>query len=131
MSQLRNMLQKVVNCHDHHKRINAVRDLSLPRLQRHDPPLRNRQWQRSALKEPQWFALVHGDMIGLIALDLVLRIVLARVMDVAFVVHVGRMHLYDMAADPASFGVPGYVIADFECLRHERMVLHLIGMMLP
>ncbi len=84
-----------------------------------------------SVKEPQCFALVHGDMIGLIALDLVLRIILARVMDVAFVVQVRRMHPHDMATDPASFGVPGYMITDFECLRHELMVLHLMGMMLP
>jgi hypothetical protein len=43
------------------------------------------------------------DVIRLIAFDLVLRIVLARMMDVAFVVHIARMHLHDMAADPASF----------------------------
>lgn len=81
---------------------------------------------RSAVKAPQCFALVHGDMIGLIALDLVLRIILTRMMDIAFVVHVSRVHLYDMAADPASFGIPGYMVADFECMRHELMLLHLM-----
>lgn len=84
-----------------------------------------------SVQKPQCFALVHGDVIRVIALDLVLRIILARMMDVAFVVHVRRIHPYDMAADPASFGVPGYVIADFECLRHEFMLLHPMGMMLP
>ena len=86
---------------------------------------------RLAFKEPQCCSLVHGDMIGLIALNLVLRIILARMMDVAFVVHVCRVHPHDMAADPASFGIPGYMIADFECLRHEPILLHLMGMVLP
>jgi hypothetical protein len=58
-------------------------------------------------------------MVGLIALDLVLRIVLARMMDVAFVVDVPGAHPNDVAADPAGLGIPGYVIADFESLRHE------------
>jgi hypothetical protein len=68
---------------------------------------------------------VHGDMIGLIAFDLVLRIVLARMMDIALVVHVPRVHPYDVTGDPASFGIPGYMVADFECLRHEVMLFHL------
>jgi hypothetical protein len=85
---------------------------------------------RSTFKAPQCFALVHGDMIGLIALDLVLRITLARMMDIALVVHVRRVHPYDMAADPASLGIPGNMILDFECLRHELILLHLLGRML-
>jgi hypothetical protein len=28
------------------------------------------------------------------------------------------MHPHDPAADPTSFGIPTYVIADFKCLRH-------------
>lgn len=92
---------------------------------------RNQLSMRSTVKAPQCLALVHGDMIGLIALDLVLRIILTRMMDIAFVVHVARVHPYDMAADPASFGIPGYMVADFECMRHELMLLHLMGRMLP
>lgn len=63
-------------------------------------------------------------MIGLVALDLVLRIVLARMMDIAFVVRVPRVYPYDAAADPTSFGIPGYVVADFECPCHELMLFH-------
>jgi hypothetical protein len=67
---------------------------------------------------PQGFTHMQSDMIGLVAFDLVLRIILARMMDVAFVVHVARMDPHDTAADPASFGIPTYVIADFEFLCH-------------
>ena len=68
---------------------------------------------------PQCFTFVQSDVIGLVAFDLVLRIILARVVDIAFVVHVARMHPHDMAADPAGFGIPTYVIADFEDLCHH------------
>jgi hypothetical protein len=36
------------------------------------------------------------------------------------------VHSYDVAADPPSFGVPGYMVADFECPRHELMLFHLM-----
>jgi hypothetical protein len=65
---------------------------------------------------------VQSDVIGLVAFDFVLRIILARVMDVAFVVHVARMHPDDTATDPASFRIPTYVIADFECPCHTVIV---------
>lgn len=70
---------------------------------------------------------MHGDVVRLIALDLVLRIVLARVMGVTLVVHIPRMHPNDMASDPASFGIPGYVISTLESLCHELMLVHLVG----
>jgi hypothetical protein len=38
---------------------------------------------------------VQGDVIGLVALDLLLRRVPARVMDVALVAHVARVDLHD------------------------------------
>ena len=71
-------------------------------------------------KVPQCLTLVHSDVISLVAPNLVLRVVLARMMNIAFVIHVARMHLHDMAADSASFGIPTHVIADFECLPHNR-----------
>jgi hypothetical protein len=63
---------------------------------------------------PQGTALVEGNMIGLVALDLVLWIIRARVMDITFVVHVPGVQANNMAADPASFGIPAHVIARFE-----------------
>lgn len=67
----------------------------------------------------QCFALMHGDVVCLVALNLVLRVVFAGVVNVAFVVNVCCVDFDDMAADHACFGVPGYVIADFELLCHE------------
>ena len=55
-------------------------------------------------------------MIRLFALDLVLRVVAARVMNVALVVHVPGVHAHDSAADPPGFGILAYVIPDFEIL---------------
>lgn len=83
------------------------------------------QVKPSSVKEPQCFPLMHCDVIRLIALDLILRSIRGRVMDVALVVHVPCMHPHDMAADPTSLGIPGYMIADLECLGHELMILHL------
>lgn len=78
----------------------------------------------SSVDEPQCLSLVQCNVIGLITLDLVLRIVLTCVMDVAFVVHIARMHSHDVATDPTSLGIPGHVIANFECLSHELMLVH-------
>src|SRR6185312_14702924 len=63
-------------------------------------------------------ALVHGDVVGLVALDLVLRIVLAAVAGVALVVGVAGVDLDDLAADVAGLGVPAHVVADLECMAH-------------
>src|SRR3546814_18080995 len=42
-------------------------------------------------------ALVHGDVVGLVALDLVLRIGFAATAHVAFVICVARVHLDDIS----------------------------------
>ena len=68
----------------------------------------------------QCFGFVQCYVIGVIALDLVLRIALACMMNVALIVHVPRMHAYDTSPDAAGFGVPAYVIANFERLGHAR-----------
>lgn len=65
---------------------------------------------------------MHGDVIGLVALDLILRIILARVMDVSFVVRIFRVNLNDPATDAARLGVPANVIAHFEPDRHGQLV---------
>jgi hypothetical protein len=57
-------------------------------------------------------------MGSLIALDFVLRFICARVMDVAFVVHVFGVHPHDFPPHPASFRIPTYMIANFEILGH-------------
>ena len=60
-------------------------------------------------------------MIRLVALDLVLRILLARMVDVSFVIHILPVNFHNPAADVPGLGVPGHVIADFDLLA----MLHL------
>lgn len=72
---------------------------------------------------PQDRTFMQGDVIGIVAFDLELRIILARMMDVALVAHVARMYPHDTTADSASLRVPTYMITDFECLRHKLMLL--------
>ena len=75
-------------------------------------------------------------MIGLIALNLVLRVIRAGVMDVALVGHIHSVHPHYPAGDPACLGIPAHAIADFEHSRHDasqpeagqRLVKYLIQM---
>src|SRR6266852_2210993 len=61
---------------------------------------------RSPAQTPQCGSLVQGHVIGLVALDRVLGAVLARVVDVALVVHVSRVHLDDPPAHAPGLRVP-------------------------
>src|SRR5579871_2821338 len=61
-------------------------------------------------------------MIGLVALDLVLRVVRAGVMDITFVGHFLSVHPHYPAGDPARLGIPAHVIADVERSRHECLL---------
>ena len=65
---------------------------------------------------------MHRNVIGLTALDFILRIVLARVMGMSLVVDVFDMHFDDRAADMAGLRVPRYLITNFEALRHLEPV---------
>jgi hypothetical protein len=65
---------------------------------------------------PQRPAFVHGDVIRLVAFDFVLRIILARVMDITFVFDVLGVHPHDFASNPAGFRIPAHMGADFEPL---------------
>jgi hypothetical protein len=62
---------------------------------------------------------MHGDVIGLVALNFVLRIVFAGVMSVTFVIEIFGMHFDNGAADPAGLRVPNYMISDLEPLFHR------------
>jgi hypothetical protein len=59
-------------------------------------------------------------MVGLGALDLILRNVRARMMGVAPVIEVAGMHADNRAADAAGLGIPAHAIMDLETLRHGR-----------
>ena len=61
---------------------------------------------------------MHGDMVGFIALDFILRFLRIGVMGVSFVAHVSRMHLDNPAADASGLGIPADVVADFKAFRH-------------
>jgi hypothetical protein len=61
---------------------------------------------------------MHRDMVGLVALDLVLRFFIARVMGITFPKNVFGMHLGDFSTDMASLRVPRYVVSNLESLRH-------------
>jgi hypothetical protein len=64
-----------------------------------------------------------------ITLDFVLRLILARVMGVALVIHVFGVHSHNSAGDPAGFRIPTYVISNFEYSCHGgfRAKLHPIS----
>ena len=54
---------------------------------------------QSATKMTQRLTFMQCYVIGLIALDFVLRIIFARMMDVTLVIQIIRMHPYDTATD--------------------------------
>jgi hypothetical protein len=58
------------------------------------------------------------DMIGLVALDFVLRIVFRGVMHMTLVVEVSDVDRDNGARHPAGFGIPAYVITNLEPPRH-------------
>src|SRR5512135_630343 len=64
-------------------------------------------------------AFMHGDVVGLVALDFILRIILARVVQMPLEINIFCMHLGDLAADLPGFRVPGHMITDLEFLRHD------------
>src|SRR5437016_9406680 len=77
--------------------------------------------RRSVVLLPERRGFVHGNVVGLAALDFVLRIVLARVVGVAFEVHISRMHLDDCAADAPGLRIPGYSISNLELFHHNGL----------
>src|SRR5216117_1112520 len=73
----------------------------------------------SVVHPSQHRALVQGDVVGLVALDFILWLSLARVVGVPFVINAFRVHLDDCPADVPSLRVPGYVIAHLELSLHD------------
>src|SRR5699024_10329696 len=63
-------------------------------------------------------ALVHGDVVGPVALDLVLRLVPAGMAGVALVLRIAGVDPGDPAADVTGLGVPADVVADLEFMGH-------------
>jgi hypothetical protein len=61
---------------------------------------------------------MHGDMVSLVALDLVLRLVHACVVCMAFVRNVFSVYFDYFPANVPRFRIPRHVVADFEFLCH-------------
>ena len=59
-------------------------------------------------------------MVGLGALDLILRSVRTRMMGVAVDLEIAGTHADDRAADTSGLGIPAHAITDLEALRHGR-----------
>lgn len=68
----------------------------------------------------QGTSFVRRNVVCLVTLNFILWIVFRRMMRISLVVKVLRMDLHDRAADVASFGVPGHMIANFKLLPHNN-----------
>src|SRR5699024_3821009 len=73
----------------------------------------------SFVDQMQGAALVGGDVIGLVALDLVLRFLRRSTATVALVVEVGGVDLRDGPRDLPGLGVPSHMVTDREFARHD------------
>ena len=65
-------------------------------------------------------AFVGCNVIGLVALDLVLGIAFRRAMDMTLVIEILGVNGDDRSRYPTGFGIPAYVIADFELSHHPN-----------
>src|SRR3569623_3069219 len=79
---------------------------------------------RSIAQLSQRRALVQGDVAGLVALDLVLRVVRAGVVRIPLVVDVGGVHFDDRAAYTPGLGIPAHVVTDFVSLHANSFAAH-------
>jgi hypothetical protein len=59
---------------------------------------------------------VQGDVIGLVALDFILRLVRGGTVNVTFVIDGPSMHFDNFSAHPPGFRIPAHVIANLERL---------------
>jgi hypothetical protein len=63
-------------------------------------------------------SFMQGNVIGLVALDLELRIIFAGMMRITFVFRIARVYLDYPAGHMAGFGIPADAIADPEFFAH-------------
>jgi regulator of nucleoside diphosphate kinase len=75
----------------------------------------------SAISPTQHRALVHRDVVRLVALDFILRVILAGAVHMSFVINVLQVDPDDLAAHVSCFRIPSYVIANREPLSHEML----------
>src|SRR6188472_1660185 len=86
-------------------------------------PLCLRTRARHSIKTSQYRGLVEGDVVGLVALDFVLRLGLARMVSVAFVVDVSSVDFDDFTAHPAGFRIPTDAVANCKRLDHGSILV--------
>lgn len=65
---------------------------------------------------------MHGDMVGFVALNFVLRLIFSGVVRMPLIISILSMYFDNPAADMPSFGIPGDVIAHFKIMCH--VILH-------
>jgi hypothetical protein len=75
----------------------------------------------SAIGLTQSRAFVHRDVVRLVALDFVLRDILAGAVHMSLVINVLQVDPDDRAAHISCFRIPGHVIANREPLCHEML----------
>ena len=63
-------------------------------------------------------ALVSGDMVGLVAPDLILGIVFGGMVRMSLVVEISRVDRDDRTRHATCLGIPGHMITDVKSLRH-------------
>jgi len=66
---------------------------------------------------------MHSDMVGLVALDQILRLLLRGANGVGFKLHGGSDLLLNCSADAPRFRVPTYMISNFEFGFHRYDLL--------
>src|SRR5262245_53166414 len=88
-------------------------------------------YQQSMQQAPQRTPLVQGDVIGLVALDGILRIIGARMMDVALVGYIPLIHPHDATTHAAGFRIPADVISDLECPGHGERPRCVVSSLQP
>ena len=64
-----------------------------------------------------------GDVVSLVAFDLILRIVPGSMMGVSLIDKIGSVDLYNPTGNAASFRIPTYMIAGFKCLCHFAQIM--------
>lgn len=79
----------------------------------------------SVVKQTERALLVRSDVIGLVAGDLVLRLIGRSATSVSLVVKIRSVNLGDLARNVSRFGVPRHVIANLELRCHLKPLVRL------
>ena len=80
----------------------------------------------SALSPVQGRAFVHRDVVGLVALDFILRFIRAGAVHMSFVSNILEVDLDDLAAHISGLRIPGHVITNYEPLFHEVLSVRVL-----